>query len=134
MSRPRRPRLRRSLSELSAMLLQLLEDEAGDHHRLVDHPRLGHVGDPAVDHHRGVQHQRPRALDFLGELHVGDDEPEIILRLEQGRDADVADQDHQGARDHHVHPRVQVMLHRRLEGLGDEVGQEDPDDHAEING
>ena len=63
--------------------LQLLEHEPRDDHRLVDHPGLGDVGDPAVDDDRGVQDQRPRTLDLLGELDVGDDEPEVVLGLEQ---------------------------------------------------
>ena len=75
--------------------LQLLEHEPRHDQRLVDDPRLGHVGDPAVDDDRGVEHQRPCPLDLLGELHVGDDEPEVVLGLEQGADADVADDDHE---------------------------------------
>ena len=114
--------------------LQLLQDEPGDHQRLVDHPRLRHVGDPPVDHHRGVQHQRPRPLHFLGEFHVGDDESEVVLGLEQRRDAHIADEDHQEAREHHVHPAVQIQLHRRSQRLGHQIGQEDAHDDAEIDG
>ena len=134
MSRPRRPRLRRSLSELSAMLCSSWSTNLRDDHGLVDHAGLGDVGDPAVDDDRGVEHQGPRSLDLLGELDVGDDEAEIVLGLEQRGDADVAHEDHEDARDSHVDLVVQVELHRRLDRVVDEVAQEDADDHPEVEG
>ena len=55
MSSPRRPRLRRSRSELSAMPCNSLMTNLG----MISWPskmsRLHHVGDPAVDHHAGVE-------------------------------------------------------------------------------
>ncbi len=52
---------------------------------------LDHVGDPAVDDHAGVEDVGPAALDLLGELDVGDDEAEVVLRLHQQADAGVAE-------------------------------------------
>ena len=73
--------------------LQFLEHEPRNDHRLIDDARLGDVGDPPVDHDRGIEHQRTRAFDLLREFHVGDDEPKIVLGLEERRDADIADED-----------------------------------------
>ena len=58
MSRPAAPAVAAQLVGAVGDALQLLEHEAGDDQRLVDHPRLGDVGDPPVDHDRGVEHQR----------------------------------------------------------------------------
>ena len=49
-------------------------------------------------------------------------------------DADVAHEDAEDAREGHVDLGVQVELHGRLGRVRDQVAQEDPDDHAEING
>ena len=70
--------------------LQLLEDEARHDQLGVDEPRITDIGNPAVDDDTGVQHQRPSPLHLLGKLHVGDDEPELVLGLQQRRDGDVA--------------------------------------------
>ena len=51
---------------------------------------LDDVGDPAVDHDAGVEHEGLQPFDFLGELDVGNDEAEIVVRLHQQADADVA--------------------------------------------
>ncbi len=82
MSSPRRPAVAPELVGAVGDPLQLLKYEARNDHRLVDHPRLGDVGDPPVDHDRRVEHQRTRAFDLLREFHVGDDEPKIVLGLE----------------------------------------------------
>ena len=70
---------------------------------------------------RGVEHQRARPLDFLGELHVGDDEPEVVLGLEQRADADVADDDREERRDDRLADIVRAFggkneAERRLDG------------------
>ena len=116
MSRPAAAAVAAQLVGAVGDALQLLEHEAGDDHRLVDHAGLGNVGDPAVDHDRGVEHERTRPFDLFREFHVGDDEPKVILGLQQRRDADVADEDHHEAREHHVHPGVQVELHASAAG------------------
>ena len=65
MSSPRRPRLRFSLSELSAMLLQFLQHEARHDQLGVDDPRITNIGNPAVDNYAGIQDQRSAALDLF---------------------------------------------------------------------
>ena len=93
MSRPRRPRLRFSLSELSAIALQFLQHEARHDQLGVDHPRIANIGNPTVDNHTRVQDQRLSPLDLLGKLDVGDDKAKFVLGLQQRRNDDVtADQ------------------------------------------
>ena len=90
MSSPRRPRLRRSLSLESAIALQLGDHELRHDQLVVDDARFDDVGDPAVDHHARVEHVRLEPFHFLGELDVGNDEAEVVLRLQQHADAGVA--------------------------------------------
>jgi hypothetical protein len=100
---------------------------------LIDHARFSHVGNPSVNHHRRIQHQGPRPLDLFRKFHVRDDEPKIILCLEQSRDAYVTDENHHEAQTHHVDPGIKVELHRRLQRIPQEIGQEYPHDQPDIH-
>ncbi len=113
--------------------LQFLKDEPGDDKLLVDDAGFGDVGDAAVDDDGGVEHERSGPLDLLGELDVGDDEAEVVLGLEQRRDADEADEYVQEGGEHEVDALVKVELHRGLEGVLQQVREEDADDQTDVD-
>ena len=68
-SRPRRPRLRRSVSELSAMCWSSSRHEPRDDKRAVDEARFDDLGDPAVD-------DRARVDD---DVRLADDRPAAVV-------------------------------------------------------
>src|SRR5439155_9675429 len=71
--------------------LQLGQHESRHDELVVEDVRLDQVGDAAVDHHAGVEDVGLEALHFLREFDVGNDEAEIVLRLNEDADADVAE-------------------------------------------
>ncbi len=72
--------------------LHLLQNNARDNHLLRDQPGLGKVGDPAVNNHAGIKHKRTVPFDLTLKFDVGNDEAEIVLRLDQRADADVGEE------------------------------------------
>ena len=133
MSSPRRPRPRRSRSELSAMPCNSPMTNLGMMSCPSKTSRLHHVGDPPVDHHAGVENAGLQPLDFLGELDVGNDEAEVVLGLHQQADADVAQHKSQ----HQLHADCGVCPNGIAKGTSARpraVRQEQADDHAEVDG
>lgn len=73
--------------------MKLGHDERGDDDWGLDDPDVGDVGDAGVYEDGGIQEEGLGAADLLCELDVGDDEAEIVLRVEDGGDAEVCQAD-----------------------------------------
>ena len=135
MSSPRRPAAAAHAVGTIGDSLQLVDHELGNHQLAVDDLGVDDVGDAAVDDDAGVEDARPGAFDLAGEFHVGDDEAEVVLGLQEQADAGIAEHQPQdqldpdpgwvGFRD--------VRRHQGLDHELGDVGQEHADDEAEID-
>ena len=137
MSRPRRPRLRFSLSELSAIACNSCSTKRGTISLRVDDPRITNIGNPAVDNHTGVEHQRSSALDLLGKFDVGNDEAKFVLGLQQGGDGDVTANhgDEQPQRHRHGQgPGFILHAEHRLQPRPDQRAEQETQQQAEVDG
>lgn len=74
-------------------LLEFGDHEAGDDDGGLQDVGVGEIDEAAVDEGGAVEEHGAGAAELLAELDVGDDEAEVVLGLEDGGDAEVAEGD-----------------------------------------
>jgi hypothetical protein len=124
-------------------LLKFQQHKLRHDHRALDDSRLGDVRDAPVNQHARVEQERPRALSLLAKLDVRDHESEIVLRLHDEADREIArdraQQQVDVAHDRELrlvadaaggHELVKLDRQRRDEA--EPVGDRDADDQAQV--
>ena len=112
-------------------VLQFLQNKARHDQLGVDNPRITNIGNPAVDNYAGVEHEWAAAFNLFGEFDIGNDEAEFVLRLQQGRNREIAanDGDQQAQRLQQILPGSQ----ERLQGHREKRAEQQAEQQAKVD-
>ena len=115
--------------------LQFFQNKAGDDQLGVENVRVHDVGDPSINQRTRIHDQWTAPFDFLREFHVRNHETEVVLGLQEERNADVRQHHTKHDANHGCHSWIETgRCQKRLKRVIELVGEQPANQHSKVHG